>query len=474
MRFKTIEDVKQYVEKELWMFTLIRLHDEPLKAELHKSSLSPENIASYSQFERYKKYTLLLCYIEAPVGNIIRQWDQYKEAKPDFALLREYCRTYYLYDESSTKFQYLRSELPATVLVEQGFDALNSFLLKFLRPGIEDPEKLSLIPDAQHLYKDVQIVTSVNKALVRCLDQGQICRQASNQLLSSDTKLFVTETAKHASDVYEIGPRSCMKRVLHNVDEVPMNPAAVYSTEDVAVIYGKRGGSITGRAVLNKNTSHYVRAYGDQYFIEALHANGYVQDNDAIRGCKIARISVDNNPDVVLLPYLDGNCQYLIRKGDHFKISSRGDILAEHTSGVYNLATDEPVTYGLCDNCGDYEQEQGCEVRFNGEWQMWCQNCVDHGTEEVMTGRHSSELWYIEDVEHIMPDGQAVNNEVTAEELGWVKDINDDWQDQNDVYKYDGNYYLEEDLEYHHLRLNAKGEVVEDDEDDEDDEEAVA
>jgi len=489
------EKLIQYHDKSLNqlldIFHRVYLNEKKLDAA---KALNDHTVSMMSMDARYKLYRLLLCFErdiivfeENIIRHIANNYSRYKNELPDFALLREFCRTYTYYNNTSSREKYLCTELPAKILVESGFPALNSFLICYLRPSLETEDKLSYIPDENHMYKDVQVVTSPNKALKRIL-LGHINTQyfieASKFLVSDNIQLFETHTMKEASDVYEKGPRSCMRDLVHSTEKGLLNPAAVYSTEEVGIVYGIPAGSetIVGRAVFKRKTKKYVRAYGDELFINALKLNGYVEDLDAIYGCKIAFIRGED-PDCILMPYIDGPQDVYVSNDENF--CTVGEIrdpnrsrtgfwfCAEGTSGIYNMATDTFDAGSPCDHCGGAGID---DAMMQVDEEMWCTYCVENDAVEIVTeaynGRPSEYALVsaIHTATEQLPNGFEIEEGDTslAYELGYVLDIENDWIDVEDAYEYEGEFYREEDLKRHDLIVNSYGEVSKNDVLDED------
>lgn len=424
-------------------------------------------------------YTLLLCYVPEPphpYKNILNYLtDHYEEAKdrlPNFHLLREYCHTY-IYQKlkysDSEQHRDLTTKTPLLVRNTFGWEMYNRFLLSFVRLSEEVLGKFTYVPDENYLKKDVQVCTSIGKILPKIFGEERLwfTNKLSIQLLGSSTKLHVADTPEEVTRVYNNGPRSCMKGISFPVVgyDKPLNPCAVYSTENVGVLYGERGGSITGRAVINKETKQYARWYGDNAFKTAMSAAGYKQNEYALSGCTLRVLEhSDYNRSVILLPYIDGGRIRFKLQDDELKQAQRGPIIADSVRALWDIDAECHVEDGVrCDNCDGIVRE---EFTQDVDGQMWCQGCVDDSAIEVWTSRWSTTL-VPNDYDFIEVNGHYFIDEEVAEEHGWRQDIEGDWQPESDVYLYGGEYYTEQQLEDNGLVINPRTGEVEDDTEDE-------
>lgn len=471
-----------------------------------KKLLTAEYMLSTSNYRRYKWYTWMMCY-EPDLADIdenvcfflYKNYNDYIDATPNFAMIREFYRSYYKRSVFSDKpLKYLLCEAPPLILSTLGWRALNTFLSSFIRPSVEEQGKYSFSVKPNNLRKDVRTITTANKLLNKSsviphepVNPSRIIEEISEKIIGTDTKLKVAESDEEFARVYVNGPRSCMDKealFFETEEQGRMHVTALYNTDDIGLVYGERGGTITGRAIFNKATNEYVRAYGDSYFTRALHEAGYRENAYALNGLCMKLRHLEGFPNIVLTPYVDGNAVYARIEDNALRLSdSCQDFTARTQWGLYDQYKDrllseyenpnnenEPEN-PICPYCeGYYDEEDGREVF--GEDEDWCFDCYDMHTVEAIvdvsrSGRRAvhERVWDGNEDLIDLPNGEIALNSLVADELGYVEDVNGDWQHEDDVYEYEGDYYTREQLEGDGLTINDDGEVCKDGDENDDD-----
>lgn len=130
---------------------------------------------------------------------------------------------------------------------------------------------------------------------------------ARNGIDCGDSVIKWARTREEIAEVYEKGPRSCMKGGRGNWFGTA-HPAEAYASPDVAVAFIQRDDDrVTARTVVNIKDKTYVGVYGDSARLDPmLEAEGYKPDWQALRGCRLLKVPVGDGRYAV--PYLDSNC----------------------------------------------------------------------------------------------------------------------------------------------------------------------
>lgn len=456
-------------------YSYIHSHAFPSKQNIFKENwLRGYWISSVNtEYFANKFYALLLAYIPNPphpYKNVLNylsvHYPENADIYPDFHRLREFFRTYFIQDitlRDNISRNTLLTTIPRYVRMNMGYEEYNKFLSSYIRPSEETIGRFTYIPDENYLAKDIQVSTTINKILAKPTvfsnKPEYIIDYISGKILGQETRLHIAKTTEEITKVFEQGPRSCMKGLTFRTEEGIANPASVYNTDTVGVLYGVRGGTIVGRAVINKEKKTFVTQYGDNYFSEAIRQAGYKNRIEALEGCTLRLIKLKDNPDEILLPYIDGDAQRVTIDKDNniLKLSEEGDICAEMTSGICNINSKSGRL--LCENCDEhYPEDDAREV----DGMMICEYCVENCTIEVIIDRYGNiELFFESHNDDFIVYGtNYYYNSRTAADHGIYETISGDYEHVDDLYEYEGDFYTRQDLDDYDLVINNDGEVV--------------
>ena len=188
------------------------------------------------------------------------------------------------------------------------------------------------------------------------------CRDISAQLranilIRNGLELKFTSSGEEAYEVYEDGPRSCMKG---------SRSVVAYNSDNVAIAYVEEDGRVIARAAVCTCPDlglRYSAIYGnDKVLKEMLEDAGY-EDGD-LEGCTLDKVYCEDS-GLILMPYLDcgtGATEY----GDHF-ILDGGPVYTQNEGGTIGIVcsmcrvgTNEEFIRRV--ECSD---EDMCESCFN-------------------------------------------------------------------------------------------------------------
>lgn len=219
-------------------------------------------------------------------------------------------------------------------------------------------------------------IEQTEEAFIFAYEDQEVCSESSSH---------VSCMAKHASDY-----------------GTPIHPAAVYYTgtrsDSLAIAYIRDpndDSKVLARALVWPNEEMFVKLYGTSEGMritlrEKLEAAGFTRGNN-FGGVRLKRIEMRGGAGYVM-PYIDGNYQYVDDHGSYFEIVDNGEYSATETRGYicssrYN-----------CENCGDDMSE---DDTHNVQGSSWCEFCYenstffcgcneetypeDHGSNEVVT-----------------------------------------------------------------------------------------
>lgn len=215
----------------------------------------------------------------------------------------------------------------------------------------------------------VRVATTIGRWLRRIdpsIDDGAVKVFSERyKALRIDASWLTLQVCQDESDIIHIYADdtvcdSCMSKE---------TAVAVYDSPDISVVYAVYEGTVVGRAVCNKYTKEYVRAYptGDRnryheglddnawrkLFLSLLEKEGYTANKYCLSGCRLKYIGEED--DCLYMPYLDGayNSVYLKAGGD-FAV----------------ICTDDEGTYKCNNTNGFSEPHDGHEgqVCVDGEW----------------------------------------------------------------------------------------------------------
>lgn len=199
--------------------------------------------------------------------------------------------------------------------------------------AVSQPEKVAY---SQHKPNGTytRISTTLGKWLRRNtdLDDEAIKRLSERyKTLTTPTAgltLLICKDGEEIQQIYEDDTvcKSCMN------DE---GAVRVYDSPDISVVYAVHDDTVVGRAVCNKHTKEFVRAYptGDrdltfagktqmewrEAFLALLEAEGYRHDTGCLENCRLRFL--DHDDGRVEAPYIDGDYQAVMwEKGDDWMV----------------------------------------------------------------------------------------------------------------------------------------------------------
>jgi hypothetical protein len=215
-----------------------------------------------------------------------------------------------------------------------------------------------------------RVVTTLGKWLRRTtdLDEEAIKRLSERyKTLTNPTAgltLKVCQDGEEIQQVYEDDTvcKSCMNSE---------HAVRVYDSSDISVVYAEHDNTVVGRAVCNRETKEFVRAYptGDrdltfadktqlewrEAFLALLEAEGYRHDTRCLLNCRLRFLGHDD--DRVEAPYLDGDYKAVTwEKDDEFMVVC-------HKGDGDSYACDN--TTGWSDERDNNHEGQVC---IDGEW----------------------------------------------------------------------------------------------------------
>lgn len=194
--------------------------------------------------------------------------------------------------------------------------------------AVSDPSKVAYSqrkPDGRY----TRVVTTLGKWLRRItkLDDEAIKRlSARYKTLTNPTAGLTLKVCKDGDEIFDIYQdstvcKSCM---------VGEDCVAVYDSPDIAVVYAEHDDTVVGRAVCNRHTKEFVRAYPTaasdysfadkthtewrEAFLALLEEEGYRHDTGCLEGLRLRFL--DHEDDRVRAPYIDGDYQAVMWEKD--------------------------------------------------------------------------------------------------------------------------------------------------------------
>jgi hypothetical protein len=347
--------------------------------------------------------------------------------------------------------------------VKQRNIALPVIPFHFLHVSKLDSSKVAYTKDEESGSADRQTQTTVGRYLTAYypdLDNELIkyinaLHQQAYQPINVQfaTGEQITEIYKSCHDT---GLSSCMTKPDSRYASF-CHPTLVYSAGDLSLAYlTDADGHITARALVWQDKKTYTRIYGNYETLGAgLKTLGYSSDGD-FHQAKIKRIDDENEPDRLVLPYLDGIQTVSCNSKEWVIIDKYGDIDASSQDGLQ-----KPTRYAVCDSCEDdiHDEDEAYTVYTRRHSTVtWCQYCRDQesfwceGTQEwvrndreVTVDGQSYSYWYVEDNanrceysdEYTFEDTVTVyTSETDTEE--WLEAIADD---ESFICRVTGNRY---------------------------------
>jgi hypothetical protein len=313
-------------------------------------------------------------------------------------------------------------------------------------------------PDGRY----TRVVTTLGKWLRRTtkLDDESIKRLSERyKTLTNPTAgltLIVCQDGEEIQQVYEDDTvcKSCMNSE---------HAVRVYDSPDIAVVYAVHDDTVVGRAVCNRHTKEFVRAYprGDcsmtfagktqmewrEAFLALLEAEGYRHDTGCLEGQRLRYL--DHNNDRVEAPYLDGCYQAVTwEKGDDWMIVCDKDdydsYACDNTNGWSDSREDSRVTLHNGDRVSpddavwsDYysayiHRDDACYSNYDDDWyevddtmMVLRYHSMGRYWEESVHDRNGTT--YVEGFEYPVLDDEL--NEFLG--AGLVVQIDDEYYDRN-------------------------------------------
>lgn len=228
------------------------------------------------------------------------------------------------------------------------------------------------------------------------------------KVYNAEPQSYLCVTEQEWFDAYAHGPSSCMKGFSFNDSPVRCYATTSHGLPDnnlrLCINYtGELFGDnfrVINRAIVNVETKTYVRAYGDNSDA-VMRAIGYTRDSGATDDCALAKIEHPYIGEAYLMPYLDGNQDYVDDEGDCWRITSHGDFAATEADG-YIYTTPRCC----CNRCEEeIDEDDAIETAEDG---LICEDCRDSyyvtpvGREELYSRYECSWSEYEDDYVHDM------------------------------------------------------------------------
>lgn len=228
------------------------------------------------------------------------------------------------------------------------------------------------------------------------------------KVYNAEPQSYLCVTEEEWFDAYAHGPSSCMKGFSFDDSPVRCYATTSHGLPDnnlrLCINYtGELFGDnfkVINRAIVNIETKAYVRAYGDNGDA-VMRAIGYTRDSGATDDCALAKIEHPSIGDAYLMPYLDGNQDYVDDEGDCWRITSSGDFGATEADG-YIYTTPRCC----CNHCEvEIDEDEAIETAEDG---LICEDCRDNyyvtpvGREELYSRYECSWSEYEDDYVHDM------------------------------------------------------------------------
>lgn len=194
-----------------------------------------------------------------------------------------------------------------------------------------------------------------------------------------DNMLQWAVTADEIEDVYVNGPSSCMSKTVGNYKSGKIHPVRVYAAGDLQVVYLKKTGRVSARALCWPEKKIYSTIYGDKGRLEPLLTKlGY--KCQAPFGARIEKIKVPAPQDKFhyVVPHID-NVGWVKADGDVLRI---GDSWGSEKPDAINADGAVGITELLgyeCKHCdsSDFTQRRIVSVFYNAsKAQNWCVECA--------------------------------------------------------------------------------------------------
>nr|DAU44467.1 MAG TPA: hypothetical protein [Caudoviricetes sp.] len=197
------------------------------------------------------------------------------------------------------------------------------------------------------------------------------------KVYNAEPQSYLCVTEQEWFDAYAHGPSSCMKGFDFRDSPVRCYATTSHGLPDnnlrLCINYtGELFGDnfkVINRAIVNIETQCYVRAYGDNSDA-VMRAIGYIRDSGATDGCMLAKIEHPHHEGAYLMPYLDGDQDYVDDEGDCWRITDSGDFGATEPDGYIHT-----TPRCCCNHCDAYmDEDDAIETAEDG---LICEYCRD-------------------------------------------------------------------------------------------------
>ena len=323
----------------------------------------------------------------------------------------------------------------------------------FPHMALGNPELVAFTPNQDYGMRDRQVSMKIGKYLQRFFGDelsAEEIRDIANN--GKGREIQWAETAEEFKWVYLNGPNSCMvSGFCHGVDTHPTE-AYTYQypdgTPEFRLAYFKSGGRVTARSLCSVKHKVFVRHYGDDGPIleSCLTEAGYSRVSGmGSYGLRLKKIEENG---ITVMPYLDGDDQYVQDCGNFFEWTSDG-ISADNADGTLG----ESIEYTSCGECGDQYEEDDMNGTYLGN--SICACCRDEYYIYAYYGMHNDQSYvHCDDVVYVGDYAYRDNSQV----LDWhgiVLAEDDEYYLRDDCFRdIDGNYYHTDDLDSDWIELH--------------------
>jgi hypothetical protein len=248
------------------------------------------------------------------------------------------------------------------------------------------------------MHKDFSAVTEyrcvemrVGKWLANYYGNGVDFRDAIEDLkaMNVEPTTYLCKTEQEWYDAYENGPGSCMSGYFFEHSPVRTYATTSHGLPDNGLrLFIQYTGELFGddfevqaRAIVNTETSEYVRAYGNAADA-ILRGHGYTINTGCLEGVLLARIPHPTYTGAVLMPYLDSDqCGVDEEGSDAFSIRDDYDYEAQESEGYIYVGTES----ARCCYCeGRYSVDVMHETAAD---EMVCDGCLEEEGFVYVVGR---------------------------------------------------------------------------------------
>lgn len=287
--------------------------------------------------------------------------------------------------------------------------------------SLEDPTMVAYTPNHEYGKRDRQVRVKVGRYLQKfygdVLSESQI-REAAN--LCKKLEIGYADDADSMVEVYANGPHSCMAGGDDCYDG-GLHPVRAYATGEFRLAYIHNGERYTARGFVHEPSKTWVRTYGDDGTVLAdmLRAEGYTK-TAGWSGKKLLWIEHPSDDDAPLLPYIDGNAQYVFRRGDTLRITDNEEDaqwIGDNTDGT---ASPTCQATEWCSHCEEHYHEDDMRSVGAEEETYVCVHCrANNYTEAIVFDYRGQRRWrYVPDDETVEVDGDYYWSDSDSLEAG--------------------------------------------------------